>query len=207
MKLHCFIIISLIIIVETNLFAQDNLIKIPQKKLIELIYHWEGEPSIEEIQQAALKYDNCHPDDVDNLIAKMHWSTILPDISFKINKGLQRSESLDYPNLKRDQSYGIDTDDDFDISFSMDMDLSRFIFHPAEVKVRQHLQNLSERREKLLNTVTKLYFDRREIQINMKYNQYSPEETFEMIIKLTNLTAIINGMTGGVYRENFIENF
>jgi hypothetical protein len=64
-----------------------------------------------------------------------------------------------------------------------------------------------ELREEILDQVTRLYFERRRLQVEMMNAQPAAlKETWEQQLRIDELTALIDGFTGGQFSRMTQEN-
>jgi len=158
----------------------------------------DGEPSLAELQRAALRLADADPERAKNWMRAPNLAPILPRFKVTVDHDIERDENLDRYQDEPDR-WGADTDRDLELQFSAQWELSELVFNPDEVRVYGALANRSLRRESLLTTLVGTYFERRKLQLAGMIDP-APElaEAFERRLRIDELTALIDALTGGL---------
>ena len=70
----------------------------------------------------------------------------------------------------------------------------------ARAKVEEYDKMMVELRHDFLSEATRVYYERRRLQIETVYSPPGSEkEYFEQLIRIEELTSLLDGMTGGEY--------
>src|SRR5262249_20567490 len=84
----------------------------------------------------------------------------------------------------------------FDLETTWSLD--RLVFDPEEVRVSREAQRVASWREQLLTEVAQLYFARRRLQVDEALDPNArPEVALDRALAIDELTAILDGLTGG----------
>jgi hypothetical protein len=157
-----------------------------------------GEPSLAELQRAALRLADADPERARNWMRAPNLAPILPRFKVTLDHDLEHDESLDRDQVKPDK-WGADTDRDLELQFSAQWELSELVFNPDEVRVYGALANRAQRRESLLATLVGTYFERRKLQLVEILEPASElAESIERKLRIDELTAMIDALTGGL---------
>ncbi len=99
-----------------------------------------------------------------------------------------------------DETWEHDTDDDWTYEFKMRWNFQEYFFNTDMLRVSSETEDQIEFRQEILEDITKLYFDRRRLQVEMLLNEGSSIHTImKDTLKLEELTAAIDGLTGGYF--------
>ncbi|NQT94989.1 MAG: hypothetical protein HQ572_00920, partial [Candidatus Omnitrophica bacterium] len=182
---------------DNDVFAKNNK---PQKQNLEI---FDKEPSILEIQQAAIQYAEVSPEKIKWMRSAAMNKAWLPDVSFGLDGDVNRTIDLDrgstttpdfYIEGPGDKGWGWDID--------LSWDLSELIWDDAQANIDVRSRLMVQLRNDVLDEITKLYFERRRLQLELAAN--SPKDEKDMTLKelrLAELTANIDALTGGYLTE------
>lgn len=162
----------------------------------------EAEPSIQEVHRAALRFYNAEPETISSLRTRANIKYLLPDVNVRYrqsNNGVF-IDKLDYlqgdPNnsfaIGKDQSEG----DVSEFQVSGTWSLSRLVFNPEVLDV----SSLAALQEGVLKEVTRLYYTRRRLQIDLILNPpRDPSTQLSKEIRLQQVTANLNALTNNLF--------
>ncbi len=164
-----------------------------------LLYQFSSEPSIRDIQNAAITYAEVHPDKIQAWRKAAAKKAILPSVSLGGKRGENQNIDLDRGGTD-DPDHFIQgpNEKNFDWSVSMSWDLGDLVWNDDQTSIDTRSKLMTELRDDVVNEVTHLYYERRRLQISMKLaavNDLSVQ--IEKELKLEELTANIDGLTGG----------
>ncbi|MFH1888487.1 MAG: hypothetical protein ABH806_00185 [Candidatus Omnitrophota bacterium] len=161
-------------------------------------------PEINEVQQAAIKYAQVEPDKIIRWRKRAARKAILPRVSV----GLDRS-ATDLWHWESGSTTKSEDDilrkgrDAIEWDISLSWDLSELIWNDAQTSIDVRSRLMVELRDDILDEVTKLYFER--IRVKMELDNISIEDRrkrFEKELKLKELTAFLDGLTGGYFSSH-----
>ena len=167
--------------------------------------HFRNEPSIREAQKMAISYAEVNPEKISGwrkAAAKKAW---LPDLGIGLggdkNKTLGDSVYGSYAN--GGQSYVGPKDktfyDNFGWTASLSWDLGDLIWSSDQTSIDSRSKMMVELREDIVDQVTRLYFERRRLQIELLSQSSATSVTLEKEMRVAELTALIDGFTGGEF--------
>lgn len=162
----------------------------------------EGEASLRELQQAALRRADADIGGSRHWVSATRWSAVLPVLKVTVEQDMERDESLDRYQDEPDR-WGADTDRDLGFQVSAQWNLPELIFNPDEMRVYSSLANRAARREALMTVLVGYYFERRKLIVTRLVSPPSdPTAALEQDIRIAELTALIDALTGGRLSSN-----
>ncbi|MCD4728880.1 MAG: hypothetical protein K8R46_14575 [Pirellulales bacterium] len=174
----------------------------------EALKRFEEEPTIREVQQLAINYaevDNSKIKGWRRLARQKAW---LPSLSMGMDsdRNVTRSDSVYGSYTSGGQSY-VGPDDktgysNFGFDVSLSWDLADLVWSTDQTTIDSRAKMMVELREDILNQVTRLYFERRRLQIEMINipGRIAPD-ALDKQMRIEELTALIDAMTGGEFSE------
>ena len=159
------------------------------------------EPSIKEVHRAALKFYNAEPETIASMRTRAAWKSILPDVHVRyrqsgndvnINKYdfIQGIPNRDFI-LGQDKSLGNVNE----VQVSGSWSLSRLMFNPEVLDVA----SLAALQEGVLKEVTRLYYTRRRLQIDLILsNPKDPGTRLSKELRIEQLTATLDALTNNL---------
>lgn len=166
--------------------------------------YYNKEPKIDEIQEAAIKYAEVEPQKIIQWRRLAAKKALLPQVSL----GLDRN-TTDLWHWEGGSSTKNDDDilrrgrDSLDWDVSLNWDLSDLIWNDAQTAIDVRSRLMVELREDILDEVTKLYFER--IRLKMELDNLSIEDRkkrFDKELRLLELTASLDALTGGYFSKH-----
>lgn len=159
------------------------------------------EPSIHQVEHRVIHDSDTSNWKIQSWHASSRLKTLLPDVSFK--KDLSRSTSIDldrggtsdadrYILGPENRSRGWD--------FGVSWNLGDLIWSSSQTSIDSREKMMIELRRDLLAEATRIYFERRRLQMEILFSPAATEQAhLENLLRLEELTALLDGMTGGWY--------
>ncbi len=167
----------------------------------EVFSRFSYEPSIEEIREAAIIYAEVNPEKINKWRKAAAYKAWLPDVKFEYEKnGGWQSSDYFYKDPILDKYVkddDITRDRDKEWSISLTWELGDIIWNNDQTSIDTRSRLMVQLRDDVLNEVTRLYFERRRLQIEMLISP--PMEIKERIdkkLRLQELTSNIDALTG-----------
>lgn len=169
----------------------------------EVMNRFAAEPTVREVQTVALEYAKANPERIDSWQARARANAALPQFrtqfDYDINQDLRTRTNLDATDARV-----ITEDDDRSYEFQVraQWDLDRLIFEPQELAVARESVRLANLRDRVLDEVTRRYFERRRLQVDLELAP--PTDLNERIrkeLRLQELSADIDALTGGWFSQ------
>lgn len=173
------------------------------KKLLE---RYENEPTIREVQEAAGRFAEVHPERMRSWRTRSRLAALAPGFRAEyryVNEFDQR--------LKTGGDAADTQQDDFGTQHRplarVDWELDRLVFNPDELRVSNEIVDLVRLRESVLDQVTKIYYERRRLQVDLDLTP--PKDIAGRVrkeLRLQELVADLDSLTGGYFSKKLIES-
>ncbi|MCM8819453.1 MAG: hypothetical protein NC925_01500 [Candidatus Omnitrophica bacterium] len=167
---------------DKGLFKEEYFTKFKQISLEELL---KDEPSIEEIQEAALRYNEVSPDKITKWRRMLKIRALAPTISWRYDKVIYGSSKGEFAVGPRD----------WGLSFSWNMADLIWNSYEDDVDTRSRLN--TQLRLDILDEVNRIYFERLRLKQELLTSLQGKEEIFQKELRFKELTAMLDGYTGG----------
>ena len=163
------------------------------------------EPNIQEVHKAALKFYHAQPSTISSMRTRAQFKSLLPDVHVRYrvsNNGVDIN--------KYDYIQGIETDrflvgadnslgDVSELQIAGSWSLSRLLFNPEVLDV----SSLAALQEGILKEVTRLYYTRRRLQIDLILsNPRDPGTRMSKELRIEQLTATLDALTNNLFARN-----
>ena len=194
-----------------NIFAATNkgLFRITSEKIgvqyqIGKYTDFSNEPTINEIQIAAINYAEVSNKKIEWMRSAAKKRAWLPAVAFGIDRDIDRTIDLDRAGTGDPDIYIEGPDEkgwSWDVGLSWDLGDMVWSTDQTSIDVRSRL--MVQLRNDILDQVTKLYFERRRLQLEFMQNPV--EDQSKLILKqlrLQELTADIDGLTGSYLSDS-----
>lgn len=146
------------------------------------------EPPIQEIQKEAIKYAEVYPEKIANWRKQARIKAFFPEVDLTYDKTVFTSTS--FP-----QGRGFVGPTDWGLTLRWDVGDLIFSTEQTSIDVRSRL--MVQLRDDILNEVTRLYFERKRLQLELSENTLETKTRKEKELRLEELTALIDGLTNG----------
>jgi hypothetical protein len=150
------------------------------------------EPSITEVQQVALRYNEVHPDKIRKWRNALRFRGLLPNFSLDYDKTVSV-----YQSSNVDRAYVGPRD--WGCSFSWNVGDLIWNTYEDDVDTRSRLN--TQLRLDILDEINRVYFERLRIKRQLVSSSLPEDELFQKDLRLRELTAIIDGYTGGYFSK------
>lgn len=165
-----------------------------------ILARFRREPRVSEVQTEAIRAARLGADESDSWRSRVNLAPILPELRARATHALDRDESLALEPGSADR-FDVDTGRGWILEARAEWQLSRLVWDPDEVGIGREASARGERRDDLAEKVAHLYFERRRRQV---VRILSPPATREAAVEaelaIEELTAALDGLTGGWYR-------
>lgn len=175
----------------------------------QVLAEFDREPKVEEVQAWAAEYAKVEASLVDRWLAASRGFAALPQVRVQWGLDDDWSNSFRYFNefgtpitTNNEPSQEVMTDADRGQGQGIDIyavwDLDKLVMSSEQIRVINEAQDIVKLREKVLGEVTRLYFERRRLQVDMLLNP-KPDLAGKVRdeLRLRELTANVDAYTGG----------
>lgn len=155
------------------------------------------EPSAREVHKRVIQYADVGNWKTKRWHAESRLAGLLPSFSF--GKNLDRGASIStysgkYITGPEDISRGWDAD--------VSWDFGDVIYSSNQTSIDSREKMMVELRNDLLSEATRIYYERRRLQIDLVFTPpASEQEHLENLLRMDELTALLDGMTNGFFSE------
>ncbi len=163
-----------------------------------------NEPSINQVHKAAIKYAEVSPEKIKFWRRQASAKAIMPKLSAGV--GRDTSDLWHWEGGSTTKLYDdilVKGKDTLDWDVTLTWDLSELIWNPDQTSIDVRSKLMVQLRDDILDEVTKLYFER--IRVKMEIDNLNIEDRkkrCEKELKIQELTAQIDGLTGGYFSSH-----
>lgn len=160
-----------------------------------------SEPSIREVQEAAMRYALVADDVLNGYQTSAKWTKLLPRTRVRYREDKDDNTGVDVNEVgERDLSL----DDQRNTNYEMQLEwrFDEMLMGPTRIQAIRETSRLVQLRDDILDEATKLYFDRRRVQVDIAMNPPGdPKARVAKELRLEELTANLDGLTGGWFTQ------
>jgi hypothetical protein len=189
--------------------AQAEQVTITEGKVVsrevvrKVLMRFAGEPTVREVQDRTIEYVRVHPDAVDSWRTRARFNAIAPRLTTAaqgtLDDDLRTIQNLDATAAEIETATKSNTGR---LTIGATWDLDRLIFEPQEMAVAREAVRTANLRDRVLEEVTRRYFERRRLQVDLELAP--PTDLADRVrkeLRLQELTADIDAFTGGWFSE------
>lgn len=176
----------------------------PRTEALRILQRFASEPSVVDVQQAAARYARVNPQAYDSWLSAANLAYILP----RNLRGRVRSTNDDQRDVRTSGTSSdaisdlVSVDEQAQYELTADWDLTRLVFNRDQITAARQIERIVNQREDILTTVNKLYFARRQLQVEMELEQGgSVERAIKSQLRIDALTADLDALTGGWFSK------
>jgi hypothetical protein len=163
-----------------------------------------SEPDVQSVQAMALAYTKTNPELVEGWLRASKQAYMLPKVNLQYEKendqGLDYEYTLDVDGDLIAQLDGQDADNDDKFVVKLEWRLDKLVMSSEQIRVINESQDIVKLRDKVLDEVTRLYFDRRRLQVDLLLDPGTAlKQQIENELRLQELSANLDAITGGAF--------
>ncbi len=167
-----------------------------------------AEPTISQVQKMAIEYAEVHPNKIKEWREGARKKAWLPNVSLGLAQDKNRTigDSVYGSYTSGGQQYVGPDDktfyDNLGWDVSLSWDLGDIVWNSDQTSIDSRAKMMVELREDILDQVTRLYFERRRLQIELQRAVDIDEITqLDSQLRIEELTALIDALTGGEFSK------
>ncbi|MBN2162213.1 MAG: hypothetical protein JXR25_06430 [Pontiellaceae bacterium] len=181
---------ALYVACDQGLFTQQKVADRQQASDIAMPELMQGEPTIHEVQESAMRYNSVHPDKTEAWRKRLKYRALLPKLSVDYDKTIGSSfTSSGYYYAEGPNDWGI----------SLTWDMGELIWNSYEDDIDNRTKLTTQLRMDILDEINRLYFERLRLKHEIAVARTDGEDVTLRELRLYELTATIDGYTGGLY--------
>lgn len=180
----------------------------PQLRSVDdVLAQFKNEPTVTEVQAMVLEYSKTDSHYVDAWLRAANGAAALPTLTLSYGYDTDYDNDYDYTDdydlgaaeqERTDASAGVGQSVDVRASW----DLDKLVMSSEKIRVISEAQDIVKLRDKALDSVTRLYFDRRRLQVEMLLGSGGDLKTqMKNELRLQELTAQLDAYTGGRFSK------
>ncbi|MCX5703310.1 MAG: hypothetical protein NT066_02295 [Candidatus Omnitrophica bacterium] len=195
---------------------KGNIVDSSDTKDSAISLYYKDEPQIKAVQDAAIKYAEVEPEKIARWRKQAAKRALLPRLTVDMDHDNDRTTSSSiwgtYSSNGTPGRYFIGPDDETKYDnknwgVSLTWELGDLIWSDDQTNIDVRSRLMVELRDDILDEVTKLYFER--LRVKMELDTLGIEDRkkrFEKELKLQELTASLDALTGGYFSRQIKEN-
>ena len=162
-----------------------------------------GEPTVRAVQQAALRYSALGPEIFKGMRTRSRAQAALPQFTVRVTKDLDQEDRaltrFGESNNTQPQNISatVTNGDDIQLYAEARWKLNESVFNYQETAVMRENRYSAKERQKLLQTVTQVYFERKRTLLKMKPVKPGSEAAQLAQLKISQIDAELDALTGG----------
>ena len=160
-----------------------------------------GEPAILEVQEAAIRYAEVHPDKIRHWRRAASRKALLPTVSISYDQNRSITDRTDEGSFPAYQVTD-EKDRDDNWTFTASWDLGEWVWNDDQTSIDVRSRLMVQLRDDILDEVNRLYFERRRLLALAAMGAPSdPASQVERQMRLEELTAGLDALTGGWFSQ------
>lgn len=164
----------------------------------EVLAKFQKEPEVRDVQAMVLEYSKTDPRYVNEWLRAAKNSAWLPELTVKYDYGNGYGYGYTYEVSEDGELDDADVDTDHGVAVTAKWKFDELVMSSDRIRVISETQDIVKLRDKILDQVTRLYFDRRRLQVDMLLAGGGDLKTqLKNEMRLQELTAQIDAYTGG----------
>jgi len=178
--------------------------------------YYKDEPKINEIHNAAIKYAEVEPEKIKRWRSQAAKRALLPHLTVSTDRDNNRTASSSiwgiYGSNGSPGKYFVGPDDETKYDnknwgVSLTWELGDLIYSDDQTNIDVRSRLMVELRDDILDEVTKLYFERLRVKIELdNLSIEDRKKRLEKELRLEELTASLDALTGGYFSQQIKNN-
>lgn len=169
----------------------------------QVLQEFENEPDIRAVQAMAMEYSKTNPELMEKWLGASKRAYALPKVNLQYEKELDEANRYDYvaddnggnPDSVQDYTQ-VENDDKMVVKLEWRLD--KLVMSSEQIRVINEASKANKLRENILDEVTRLYFDRRRLQVEALLSPpASLKDKIDLELRLQEMTANLDALTGG----------
>lgn len=192
--------LSIFLVVTMMPMAEQPKAQSTAQQAKQFLRRFRSEPTVRDVHKAAVRYALVTQGRITSLFSRARFAGWLPEFRFRYNRNIDDDRTTVFPTSTTPILTSQATDLDHRFEFRATWDLDKLIFNQEELRVYRELKKLIELRVDVMKEVTKLYYERRRLQVDLVLRP--PRTLLERVrrmLRLQELSADLDALTGGYF--------
>lgn len=176
--------------------------KVVSKEVVrKVLMRFAGEPTIREVQERAITWVQVHPEVAESWRTRARFNALAPRVTTTgqgtLDDDLRIVEQTGEADIEAKTNNATGR-----LTVGVTWELDRLIFEPQEMAVAREAVRTANLRDRMLEEVTRRYFERRRLQVDLELAP--PTDLADRVrkeLRLMELTADIDAFTGGWFSD------
>lgn len=176
--------------------------KVVSKEVVrKVLMRFAAEPSVREVQERAIAWVQVHPEIADSWRTRARFNALAPRLTTTgqgtLDDDLRVVEQAGQSDVEAKTNNATGR-----LTVGVTWELDRLIFEPQEMAVAREAVRTANLRDRLLEEVTRRFFERRRLQVDLELAP--PTDLADRVrkeLRLMELTADIDAFTGGWFSD------
>ncbi len=160
-----------------------------------------GEPSVREVQEVAMRYALVSDDVLNGYQRSAKWTKLLPRTRLRYDQDVDDDKNV---TINETGERDVDLDENFNTGYDVTLEwrLDEMLMGPTRVQAIRETSRLVQLRDDILDETTKIYFERRRVQLDLLMNPPTDAKArTAKELRLEELTANLDALTGGWFSQ------
>jgi hypothetical protein len=156
------------------------------------------EPDIADVQKAAMRYNEVHPEKIRQWRKALYFRGLMPSLSLDYDKtiyGTAGGATYEGNSYVGPRDWGL----------SLSWNIGDLIWNTYQDDVDTRSRLNTQLRLDILDDINRVYFERLRLKNEISHSQFDEKELFQKQLRLAELTAILDGYTGGFFSQSAAE--
>lgn len=165
----------------------------------DVLANFKDEPSVTDLQNMVLEYSKTDNRYVDGWLAASKSAALLPEVTIQYDYDNGYGQDFDYSDgtVTSETLSGSNVDLGNGVTAKAKWTLNELVMSSERIRVISETQDIVKLRDKVLDEATRVYFDRRRLQVDMLMNPGDIKAQLKNELRLQELTAQLDAYTGG----------
>ena len=159
------------------------------------------EPSIREVQEAAMRYALVNDDVLNGYQTSAKWTKLLPRTRVRYREDIDDDTTVSV-NEVGERDLTLDDNENTNYEMQLEWRFDEMLMGPTRIQAIRETSRLVQLRDDILDEATKVFFDRRRVQVDIAMNPPGdPKARAAKDLRLEELTANLDALTGGWFTQ------
>jgi hypothetical protein len=187
--------------VEVGRYSADQYLDV-ERNLKSFKIAFENEPSLRELQQAALKFCDVNPDKIKNWQRDSKLKALVPKVALGVGNKISSNGEI-YTSATKDYYYVGPDDYSNNVDVTISWDLGNLIWSDSQTSIDVRSRLNTQLRNDILDNLRRAYYERKRLQFELIASPPKDVKSrFERELRIQELTQAIDDLTGNYLSDN-----